>query len=112
MRGMSLAADGLSFPCPCDSICGDAPVAQLDRARGCGPRGQRFKSSPAYHVLLRVDSLSPLVLSFSRKALSYAFVRACSPPDALWREFAWESRAVSTRGHRAHPAGTEVWAQE
>ncbi len=49
-RRMSPVAAGLSFAWPCDSICRDAPVAQLDRARGCGPRGQRFKSSPAYQV--------------------------------------------------------------
>jgi hypothetical protein len=28
-----------------------APVAQLDRALGCGPKGRGFKSLRAYHII-------------------------------------------------------------
>ena len=37
-----------------------APVAQLDRARASGARGQRFESSRAYHIPTPLPSANPV----------------------------------------------------
>ena len=55
----------LSFPSPYVSIGLRAPVAQLDRAWGCGPQGRRFKSSRAYQVFPLSDPISSSLLCLS-----------------------------------------------
>jgi hypothetical protein len=76
---------------------GYAPVAQLDRAFGCGPKGRGFKSLRAYQPKCRANILDPALLRLATEEY------AGEVSEWLKVPLSKSGEVNSLRGFESHP---------
>ena len=87
---------------PPREVRGYAPVAQLDRAFGCGPKGRGFKSLRAYQPKCRVNILDPALLRLATDEY------AGEVSEWLKVPLSKSGEVNSLRGFESHPLRPQV----